>query len=107
MNKVELLGRVTQNIELNYKNDKAYSKFFIAINSNKKDTIFIPCVAYGKIAENISKYVEKGNRIFVAGTLNITNKNKKMYSNVILNKIEFIDFKKNMNKVITEDEFPF
>ena len=36
MNKVELLGRVTQNIELNYKNDKAYSKFFIAINSNKK-----------------------------------------------------------------------
>lgn len=106
MNKVELLGRVTQNIELNYKNDKAYSKFFIAINSNKKDTIFIPCVVYGKLAENISKYVEKGNRIFVSGTLNITNKNKKMYCNVIINKIEFIDFKKNKEKDVYE-AFPF
>ncbi|MDU4652146.1 single-stranded DNA-binding protein [Sneathia sanguinegens] len=106
MNKVELLGRVTQNIELNYKNDKAYSKFFIAINSNKKDTIFIPCIAYGKLAENISKYVEKGNRIFVSGALNITNKNKKMYCNVILNKIEFIDYKKNNND-INDEAFPF
>lgn len=52
MNKVELLGRVTQNIELNYKNDKAYSKFFIAINSNKKDTIFILC----SIWKNSRKY---------------------------------------------------
>lgn len=106
MNKIELLGRLTDDVKLSKsKNDTSYTKFTIAVQrkSNKEITDFINCIAFGKIAEAIEKYTEKGNRIMVVGELNIdsyTNKDniKVTIYNVIVNDFYFVDFKKELTK---------
>ena len=62
MNKVELLGRMTKDIELKKgKNDNIYGVFTLAIprKENKEMTDFIDCIAFGKLAEALQKYTEK------------------------------------------------
>lgn len=101
MNKIEILGRMTKDIELKKgKSDNIYGTFTLAVNrKDKKDeTDFIDCVAFGKIAETIAQYTEKGNRLIVEGSLNFsdyTDKegNKKRSINILVNDFYFVDFK--------------
>ena len=74
MNKVELIGRITNDLDLRYtqSTNKAVLRFSIAINKkvngeNKAD--FINCVAWNNNAEFISKYFKKGQAIAVVGRL--------------------------------------
>ena len=76
MNRVDLIGRFTANPELRYTtNNKAYTRFSIAVNRNRKDengnreADFISCVAWEGTAETICKYFEKGNRIGISGRI--------------------------------------
>ena len=76
MNRVDLIGRFTANPELRYTtSNKAYTRFSIAVNRNKKDengnreADFISCVAWEGTAETICKYFEKGNRIGISGRI--------------------------------------
>lgn len=101
MNKVELMGRLVKEIELKEgKNNNIYGVFTLAVGrkENKEITDFINCVAFGKLAETISKYTEKGNRLIVTGALHFdlyTNKegeNRKTTS-IIVDDFFFVDFK--------------
>ncbi len=76
MNNVNLTGRITKDPELRYTpTQKAYIMFTIAVDRGYKDaqgnklSDFIPCVAWNSQAEFIGKYVKKGNRIEVTGTI--------------------------------------
>lgn len=74
MNKVELIGRITKDLELRFTqtNNKAVTSFTIAINkkiNGQDSTDFINCVAWGPTAEFICKYFKKGQAIAVVGRL--------------------------------------
>lgn len=123
MNKVELMGRLVKDIELKKgKNDNIYGTFTLAVGrkESKDVTDFIDCVAFGKLAETISKYTEKGNRLIVTGSLHFDTytdkegKNRNIVS-IIVNDFYFVDFKtkkeekteqKTTNDILSDD-LPF
>jgi single-strand DNA-binding protein len=76
MNQIGLVGRMVKNAELKYSvEEKPYTTFTIAVNRPYKnqegmyDADFIPCSAWGKLAESIAKYCGKGSLIGVNGRL--------------------------------------
>ena len=71
MNNVNLIGRVTRDIELHNGQNSTVCKFSLAVNRRfkKDETDFINCVAFGKTAETISQYVSKGQQFAVSGRL--------------------------------------
>lgn len=79
INRVILVGRLTRDPELKTTSGGSfYCRFSLASNRSfyKKETNetvdeagFFDCVAWGKLAEVISKYVTKGRRIGIDGSL--------------------------------------
>lgn len=77
LNRTVLLGRLTRDPELKSTSGGQYFCRFTLANGYKKkqgegyaDAVnFIDCVAWGKTAEAIHKYVSKGQRLLVEGCL--------------------------------------
>ena len=72
MNFISIIGRITEKPELIASGETVYTRFSIAVNSyskGEKKTEFFDVVAFGKNAENICKYLEKGYTIPIAGHL--------------------------------------
>ncbi len=77
-NKVILLGNLTRDPQLSYTpNQTAVVDFGVATNrrwtgqdgSQREETCFVDCRAFGRMAENINKYFSKGKPIFLEGRL--------------------------------------
>jgi single-strand DNA-binding protein len=77
-NKVLLMGNLTRDPQLSYMpSQTAVVDFGLATNrkwtgkdgSQKDETCFVDCRAFGKLAENINKYLKKGMPLFVEGRL--------------------------------------
>ncbi len=49
-------------------NGNCYVKFSIASNDSYKKTTWIPCTAYGKVANYLSNYGKKGDAVEIQGT---------------------------------------
>lgn len=104
MNKVELVGRLTRDPELKYstgENANAVARFSIAVNRRFKNAAgeyeadFPSCVAFGKTAEFVDKWFNKGDLIGVAGRIqtgSYTNKDGiKVYTtDVVADEVEFV-----------------
>lgn len=79
MNNINILGRLTRDVEMRYSQNEsatAVANFSLAVNrrfkkEGQQDVDFINCVAFGKTAEIIEKYVVKGNQLAVTGRLAI------------------------------------
>lgn len=110
MNKVILQGRLTRDVELSYtKSSLARATFSLAVSRRFKregepDADFINCVAFGKIAENISRFFSKGRMILIDGHIqcgSYTNKNgvKIPTTNIMLENFYFTGEKKQEQKV--------
>lgn len=77
MNKVALMGRLTRDPEIRFSNSQnpvEIANFSLAVNRRYKrdgepDADFFDCVAFGKTAEVLEKYVAKGNQIGIVGRL--------------------------------------
>ena len=75
MNSVNLIGRLTKDVDLRYtQSGLAVGRFSVAIDRPKKDgqdngVDFPNCVAYGKTAENLANYVHKGEMVGVTGCI--------------------------------------
>lgn len=124
MNKVVELGRLTKNPDIKYTpNGKAVAQFTLAVNRPFKnqqgeyDADFIPCVAWGKVAELIGNSCVKCHRLLVEGRLQIRNYEgkdgqKRYITEVIVENMEFIERKSDLNKQPTNmtqmgQEVPF
>ena len=105
MNKFIGIGALTKTVEVRYtKNELKVANFTIAINREVKnkegnyDADFISCVAYGNLADLVSKYLDKGSRISVEGhiqTGSYEKDGKKTYTtDIVVEKIQFLDSKK-------------
>ena len=76
LNKVELFGRFTKDVAVSYtKENKQVARFTVAVANpmNREESVFVPCVAFGKSAEVLAKGGKKGDRILLEGFLSISN----------------------------------
>lgn len=72
MNQVTLIGRLTKKPELEYtRGNTAVTKFTIAVDRESRDTgaDFIRVTAFGKRAESICRYMDKGRQIAIQGRI--------------------------------------
>ena len=130
MNNVNIIGRLTKDVEVRKTStNKSVSSFSIAVDNlatkdGEKTTSFFNCNAWNNVAETLSKYTRKGDRIAILGSLiqrNYENKNgeKNSVVEINVNSITLIENKKenasvnrenksveNDNK-INDDDLPF
>ena len=101
MNLVSLVGRITQDLVLrdNSNGDK-YLFFTVATNeyrNGQEVAQFVPCVAWGPIAENMNRFLKKGSLVGVSGRLSVRNRQEnnqyQTIVNVQANRVEFLDSK--------------
>lgn len=101
MNKIILLGRVSQDPEAGYsKAGKAFTRFSVAVDrpytaGQEKKADFFNCIAFGKTAEMVGNYFQKGKSILLEGSVQFseyTNKagQKARSTNVFVNHVEFV-----------------
>lgn len=121
MNKVILIGRLTKEPDAHHTQGEkplSITRFTLAADRRfKRDgeqtADFVNCVAFGKTAEVIEKYVTKGQKVSVAGRIqtgSYTNKDgQKVYTtDVIVEEFEFVESKtdqSNKNSNIDKDGF--
>ncbi len=116
MNKVFLIGNNVRDIELRYTStNKPVVQFALAVNRDYKNADgeyecdFINCVLYGKIAETVNAYVHKGDKLAVEGRIQTRNYedkdgNKRIATEVITDKVEFLSTKRREEKIEEEKE---
>ena len=121
MNNINLVGRITKDLECKMAGNTTVCNFTIAVNrrfakEGQQKADFINCVCFGKIADNLCKYQGKGSLIGVSGSLNIDQYQKdgenKTFTKVVANEIEFLGGngdKKESNEFqeVDMDEIPF
>ncbi|WP_034172490.1 single-stranded DNA-binding protein [Chrysanthemum yellows phytoplasma] len=105
LNKVQLIGRLSHDLEKQYinSNNEQIPKidFQLAVNL-KEITQFITCVVFRKQADNMKKYLHKGSKIYLEWILSIqkyTNNEgqTKINTKVILQNVIFLDNKPQEN----------
>ncbi len=108
MNRVILMGRLTRDPNISYaqKDNSAIARFTLAVDrrvaksndSNQQTADFISCVAFGKQAEFIEKYLRQGTKVALEGRIqtgSYTNKDgQKVYTtDILVDNIEFAESK--------------
>lgn len=139
MNKVILMGRLTRDPDVRWtqgQDAKAIARLTLAVDrrikaDNQPSADFISCVAFGRVAEFIEKYINKGTKIVVEGrwqTGSYEKDGNKIYTNdCVIDSCEFAESKKsndnsndnqpapadcgdgfmNIPENVTADELPF
>lgn len=107
MNKWIGMGRATRDPDIKYsqgENSMAIARFTLAVDrrikrdSDEQTADFISCVAFGKVAEFIERYIRQGTKIVVEGRIqtgSYTNKDgQKVYTtDVVVENCEFAESK--------------
>lgn len=99
MNQTILYGRITADPAVKYtQSNKATCRFTLAVNRIGEGADFIRCVAWEKVAENMGKYVRKGDRLLINGSITTGSYEKdgqKIYTtDVTARAVQFIEMKK-------------
>lgn len=102
------IGRLTKSPELRYTNSGTpVASFTIAIDrrvgeGREKETDFIDCVAWKKLAEVVANNLDKGRLVAVEGRLQIrsyetTDGQKRRAAEIVANNVQFLDRKTEGN----------
>ena len=107
MNKVELIGRLTRDPDIRYRQappqDICIARYTLAVDrrstnqDGSRDADFISCVAFNKAGEFAEKYLRKGMKIAVIGSIrtgSYERDGKKIYTtDVVVEEHEFCESK--------------
>ena len=95
-----LTGRITKDLELKQAGQTTVTNFSLAVDNpfKKDDVSFFDVVAFGKTAELLNNYCNKGSKILIEGNLKqdrFTDKegNNRSVVRVVANRVEFLDSK--------------
>lgn len=109
MNKVILIGRLTKNPELRFTSSNiAVTTFSLAVDRvGSEEADFIDIVVWRKQAENCNKYLEKGSKVAVEGSIqkrSYENKNgeKRYLTEVAAENVQFLDTKSKVQQETNE-----
>lgn len=110
MNKAIIIGRMTRRADIRYtqgENQTCIARFTLAVNrkfakEGEKSADFISCIAFGKIAEFLERYGDKGIKFVVEGRIqtgSYTNKDgRTVYTtDVVVEQVEFAESKSSSN----------
>ena len=110
MNVVAIIGRLTHCPEVRYTSSatpKAVCNFSVAVERRFRDadgnaiTDYVDCVSFGKTAEFIGKWFDKGVRIGITGELQTSTYEKDGQKHksvqVVVSNVEFADGKREAN----------
>lgn len=105
MNKVFLIGRLTNDPEIRANETSTICKFTLAVNRIKEGADYISCIAWNKTADLIVKYLHKGNQLALEGRIqtgSYEKEGKKVYTTDIV--VENITFIGNNEPVVRNKE---
>jgi single-strand DNA-binding protein len=111
-NLVSLIGRPTKEMDFRQNGENSVARFSLAVDrkfSKEKQADFISCVAFNKTAENLNKYVKKGQKIAVMGEIrtgSYEKDGKKVYTtDVVVSEFEFASSKSEEGQPTAPDDF--
>ena len=111
MNNVNLIGRLTKDIEIRQAGTTNVARFTLAVNRQfkKDESDFINCVAFGKTAEIMAQYVKKGHQVGLNGRIQTGSYEKDgtrvFTTDVIVDSFDFLtNAKSNNNSAPTTGE---
>lgn len=127
MNKVILIGRISSDIDVRQtQSGTSAASFNIAVDrfmgkDKEKEADFIRCVAWGKTAEHISRFFNKGKQIALEGNIKTGSYEKDgvkhFTTDVWVDKVEFVGSNNNSQTApqqtpasveeVTTDDLPF
>lgn len=102
MNKALLVGNLTRDPELSTTpNGISFCRFTVAVqrrfanSDGEREADFINCVAWRGLADNIAKYVKKGKKVSVVGSIQTRNYEaqdgtKRYVTEIVAEDVEFI-----------------
>lgn len=106
LNKVFLMGNLTRDPELRHTpSNQAVANIGLAINrryrtaggESREETTFVDCEAWGRTAETMSQYLQKGRPVFIEGRLKLdtwqdrdSGQNRSKLK-VVIDNFQFID----------------
>ena len=106
MNKVILMGRLTRDPEIRYTQGDtptAVARYTLAVNRTYKrqgepDADFINCIAFGRSAEFVEKYLRQGMRIIISGRIQTgsytgRDGSRAYFTNIVVELQEFAESK--------------
>lgn len=113
MNVVNLIGRITKDPEIksasNGKNFVAFTLAVTEFSNGNQYTNFVPCFAWDKTAENMAKFVKKGNQLGVQGSLNVrqNNANGQYTTSISVNaqRVEFLGSNQTGSQTTTQQNY--
>ena len=100
MNNVQLIGRLTKDVDLRYINgaqgQTAVARFTVAVDrppkqDGTKEADFISCQAWGRKAEVIQQYFQKGSKIGIVGKIRTGSYQNQQGATVYTTDIEVTD----------------
>lgn len=110
MNKAIIIGRMTRRADIRYtqgENQTCIARFTLAVNrkfakEGEKSADFISCIAFGRVAEFLERYGDKGIKFVVEGRIqtgSYTNKDgRTVYTtDVVVEQVEFAESKSSSN----------
>lgn len=99
MNSVQLIGRLTKDIDLRYtQSGTAVGSFNLAVERNfknsdgERETDFIRCQIWRKAAENLEKFTSKGSLIGIEGSVQTRNYENNQGQRVYVTEINVDNF---------------
>lgn len=100
MNNVQLIGRLTKDVDLRYvggaQGQTAVARFTVAVDrppkqDGTKEADFISCQAWGRKAEVIQQYFQKGSKIGLIGKIRTGSYQNKQGATVYTTDVEVTD----------------
>jgi single-strand DNA-binding protein len=104
VNKVFLMGNLTRDIEIRQAGASNVANVGLAINRNfktssgetREETTFVDCEAWGRTAEVMARYLNKGRPVFVEGRLKLDQWQDQQGNNrsklkVVIENFQFVD----------------
>ncbi len=114
MNKVIILGNLTRDPELNTTNNGiSVCRFTLAVSrrysnsEGEREADFIPVVVWRGQADNCAKYLKKGSKACVTGSLQVRtydaqDGSKRFATEVVAEEVEFISSTKNGEEAVID-----
>lgn len=114
LNRVILIGRLTRSPEMRYVNDGvAVARFTLAVdrpytNSNgEREADFIDIVAWRKLAEHCTRYLQKGQLAAVEGRIEVQSYedrdgNRRRVWRVVAENVKFLDRRRSEAETASE-----
>lgn len=109
MNTVQLVGRLTKEVDLRYTaSNIATGKFTLAVNrsftnqNGEREADFINCVIWRKAAENLSSFTRKGSQIGIEGRIQTRNYENQQGVRVYVTEIVVSNFHLLESREVTE-----